>query len=391
MTPGVAVVLAGGGARGAYEAGVLSVLLPALEAHGMRPDLFMGTSAGAINAVGLASRAHLRATASSSAVLDLWREVHASSVFRGPLHGAFGKLFGRGHDARQARALLDTAPLARTLERVVDWDRLHANVGEDGIAAVGVVATSSCARHSTVFLEAAERLPRPPADAERAIVYVPTVLEARHVLASSAIPLLFPPVEIERPPEAAGWYFDGGVRLNTPIKPALALGAARVVVVATAPVEPEERPLPGHLAPVPGVGTAAARLLHAMLDDRMVEDLRTLALKNGPGLRGRVVPWLFGGPRGHDAGLLGRLVTEVLDGRAEGRGHRGPFRQLTRRALRRVLAGDPSRAELASYLYFDADFIEGAIRLGRRDAEMSLGPGGAPVWHDSRITRAPSA
>lgn len=101
MTPGVAVVLAGGGARGAYEAGVLSVLLPALEAHGMRPDLFMGTSAGAINAVGLASRAHLRATASSSAVLDLWREVHASSVFRGPLHGAFGKLFGRGHDSRR--------------------------------------------------------------------------------------------------------------------------------------------------------------------------------------------------------------------------------------------------------------------------------------------------
>jgi NTE family protein len=356
----------------------------------MRPDLFVGTSAGAINAVGFASLMHLGAARSSSAVLDLWREVHASSVFRGPLRTALGKLPGRGYDPGHARGLLDTAPLAGTLDRIVDWDRLHANIRDDGVGAVGVVATSSSARHSTVFFEAAGRVPFPSADRDRAIVYVPTVLDVRHVLASSAIPVLFPAVEIERPQAAAGWYFDGGVRLNTPIKPALAMGAQRVVVVATAPLEahePHRKQLP---APAPGICAAAARILHAMLDDRMVEDLQTLARKNESGVSDQVVPWLFGGPCGDDAGLLGRLVTEVLDGGA-GRGRRrGPLSKLTRQALGRALAGDPSRSELASYLYFDADFIEGSIRLGRRDAEMSLGPGRAPVWHEARVTGATS-
>lgn len=386
-----AIVLAGGGARGAYEAGVLSVLLPALDAEGMRPDVLVGTSAGAINAVGFASLDHLGAAGSSAAVLDLWREVHARSVFRGPLHTALGKLAGPGRGARHAGALLDTTPLIGTLDRIVDWDRLHANVreatgGERGIAAVGVVATSSSTRHSTVFLEAAPHLSCPPPDRNRAIVYVPTALDASHVLASSAIPVLFPAVEIERPEPAAGWYFDGGVRLNTPIKPALAMGAGRVLVVATAPADAPVAAPHRPSSPPPGLAGAAAQLLYAMLDDRMVEDLHTLALKNEPGADGVVVPWLFGGPRGDDAGLLGRLVCEVLDGSAAGPARRrGPLSTLTRRALGRMLAGDPSRAELASYLFFDADFIEGSIRLGRRDAERSLGPGGAPVWHDSRV------
>lgn len=384
MTSRFAVVLAGGGARGAYEAGVLSVFLPALEAQGMRPDVFVGTSAGAINAVGFASLNHLGAAGSSAAVVDLWREAHAASVFRAPFRTALGRLGASGRHRVHAGGLLDTTPLRGTLERIIDWDRLHANVGSDGIAAVGVVATSSATRRSTVFLEAAPCLPCPPPDRGRAILYVPTALEACHVLASSAIPLLFPPVEVQRPAAAAGWYVDGGIRLNTPIKPALALGAKRVLVVATAPAEGPVAGPHDPSTPPPGICAVAAGLLHAMLDDRMVEDLQTLALKNGPGGRGHVVPWLFAGPRGENAGLLGRLVIEVLDGRMCGSArHRGPLSRLTRRALGRILAGDRSRAELASYLLFDAEFIDGAIRLGRRDADRSLGPDLSPVWHDA--------
>lgn len=384
-----AVVLAGGGARGAYEAGVLSVLLPALEAQGMRADVFVGTSAGAINAVGFASFHHKGAVGASEEALDIWRDVHARAVFRGPLHTALGRLTGSGPP--HAGALLDTTPLTGTLTSVVDWDALHANIGAGGdnrLTAVGVVATSSSTRHSTVFLEGAPGLDCPEPDRNRAIVYVPTALDARHVVASSAIPVLFPAVEIERPEAAAGWYFDGGVRLNTPIKPALALGAKRVVVVATAPPDPPVGVAHTATSPAPGIAAAAAQLLYAMLDDRMVEDLHTLALRNQPGTAGEVVPWIFGGPRGDDAGFLGRLVVEVLDGVGTGR-RRAPLATLTRRTLRRMLGTDPNRAELASYLFFDTDFMDGSIRLGQRDARRSLGPDGAPVWHDPR--RAGSA
>ena len=392
MTSTFAVVLAGGGARGAYEAGVLSVLLPALEAGGMRPDVFVGTSAGAINAVGFASLNHRGAADSSAEVLNLWREVHAGAVFRGPVRTALRRLVGSRRRPRHAGALLDTTPLVATLERLVDWDRLHANVGDTdgGIAAVGVVATSSSTRHSTVFLEAAPGVECPPPDRTRAIVYVPTALDAHHVLASSAIPVLFPAVEVERPVSAAGWYYDGGVRLNTPIKPALALGAHRVLVVATAPADAPVSTRHDPSAPPPGVAAAAAQLLYAMLDDRMVEDLHALAVRNEPGVEGQVVPWLFGGPDGDDAGMLGRLVREFLDGTAGGpRRRRGPLSSLTRRTLRRVLASDPSRAELASYLFLDTDFIEGSIRLGQRDGERSLGHDGAPIWHDPRVAGTP--
>ncbi len=387
MTSTFAVVLAGGGARGAYEAGVLSVLLPALDAQGMRPDVFVGTSAGAINAVGFASLHHLGAAASSAAVLDLWREVHAGSVFRPPLRATLGRVTGRADGRRRARGLLDTAPLTATLERLVDWEQLHANVSE-GIT-VGVVATAAATRDSRVFLETPPGITPPPPDENRAITYVGTRLEARHVLASSAIPVLFPAVEVERPAAASGWYFDGGVRLNTPIKPATALGAGRVLVVATAPAESPAQTAHHYSSRPPGLAAGAAQLLYAMLDDRMAEDLRTLAKRNEPEADGAVIPWLFGGPRPDHAGLLGRLVCEVLEGTGPAsRRWRGTLSRLARRQAGRILGEDPSRAELVSYLFFDAEFIEGAIRLGRRDGERSLGPDGAPVWHDPGVTAA---
>jgi NTE family protein len=206
-------------------------------------------------------------------------------------------------------------------------------------------------------------------------------LDARHVLASSAIPALFPAVEVVSPAPAAGWYFDGGVRLNTPIKPALALGARRVLVVATSAADP---PLAGPVRPgrPPGIAGGAAELFYAMLADRMVEDLRALSSRNEPDVAGDRIPWLFGGPGRDDAGLLGRLVGDVLTGSAGGaRPRRSPLTRLTRRAVGRLLTADPNRAELVSYLFFDPEFIDAAIGLGRRDAEQSLGPGGVPVWN----------
>src|SRR5205823_1026797 len=151
----------------------------------------------------------------------------------------------------------------------------------------------------------------PPTDDKRGIDYVATPLREPHLLASAAIPTLFPAVEVREPEAARGWYFDGGTRLNTPIKPALKLGAERVVIVAL-----------NSIAPPPAVGSrrqpdaleGAGQLLQALLVDPLVQDLRTLAGINERLRRGsdaivagkRRVPYIFVAPR--DPQAVGRLA-----------------------------------------------------------------------------------
>jgi NTE family protein len=375
----MAVVLAGGGARGAYEAGALSVLLPAIEAEhdqlDRTPISFVGTSAGSINAVGFASLIHLGARAASDAVLDLWRQSTYRAVFR------------MGHGTERP---LDTAPLHATLNRLVDWGQLHENVRTGTVAAVAVVATSYSTLGTTVFVERHAAGLAPAPDLARGIEYVRTPLTAQHVVASSANPAAFPPVNLETSPGIGGWYADGGIRLNTPIKPAIDLGVKRVVVVATAPAERPVSPEPTRPPARPGVVGGAALMAYAVLDDRMVEDLQTLkrrnredSAKNLPDGEGQsdAIPYLFAGPPPADGRPLARLVSEVLAGAdVSPRSRHGFVARHARRKLGRYVAADAARGELASHMFFEPEFMEGAIRLGQRDARAGLAPDGSPDW-----------
>ncbi len=376
---GMAVVLAGGGARGAYEAGALSVLLPAIEAEQDRTDRkpisFVGTSAGSLNAVGFASLIHLGAKAASEAVLDLWRQSTYSSVFR----------MGRGSERP-----LDTAPLLATLNRLVDWNQLHENVRTGTVAAVAVTGTSYSTLGTTVFVEGGPG--GLVTDVVRGIEYVPTLLTARHVVASSANPA-FPSVWVETSPAIGAWYADGGIRLNTPIKPAMDLGVKRVVVVATAPAERPPVPEPVRPPPRPGVVGGTALIAYVVLDDRMVEDLHTLKRRNkeesattlpdGAGESDRI-PYLFTGPPPEDGRPLARLVSDVLAGTdLSPRSRHGFVARLARKKLGAYVAADPARGELASHMLFEPEFMEGAIRLGQRDARARLRPDGSPDWQDA--------
>ena len=376
---GVAVVVSGGGARGAYEGGVLAELLPALDAKGLRPNIFVGTSAGAINAVGFAAMSHLCPEEAAYEALKLWQGVRWSSVFRSPL-AALVAPRGGASGRRRAKALLDTTPLAATLGQVIDWDQLHVNV-DRGKVSVGVVATAAATRRSTVFLETAS-IAEPKTNECRSIDYVATRLEVGHVVASSAIPLAFPPVEVSQPSRANGWYVDGGLRLNTPLKPALDLLAKRLVVIATDPAETATDVRVAGAVPPPSAAGGLAHLLYALLTDRMVEDLRTLARKNegatGDAEEGYdAIRWLFAGPSPGSAGPLAELAGQVVQGRAPGqRRAAGP-----RQWVGSWLARDPGRLEVLTHLLFDPEFINGAIELGRRDARRSLDRFGLPVWN----------
>ena len=228
------------------------------------------------------------------------------------------------------------------------------------------------------------------------IEYVPARLGLDHVRASAAIPMLFPPVQIKDPASARGWYFDGGVRLNTPIKPALDLGAERLVIVATDSVSPATTEPGRHDASPPDFGDGALHMLQGALVDRLIEDVRMLGEINmffadsavAPGAaryrqaRGkppyRRVPYMLVAPQ--RPGAIGALAADVFRSRYRGiKGLRSPDLAL----LNRLLGGDsPTHGELLSYLLFDRDFIDELIAMGRADARRWLHspPGPDDPW-----------
>ncbi|GAA4491589.1 patatin-like phospholipase family protein [Rhodococcus olei] len=378
----VAVVVAGAGARGGYEAGVLSVLVPRLYNAGVETLTFVGTSAGAINATIFAALSHLPPDEQAQQALQIWRNITVSDVFRSPITGfpgIAGRFAGQLLQVPGVRLtnLLDTDPLRRTVQRAIDWGQLRTNT-TNGRCSLAVVATSGADDRTVVFVDRAGTTPVPPPDDERPIHYVAAQIMPEHVLASSAIPIVFPPVYVSKPETCEGWYLDGGIRLNAPLKPALALGADAIALVATHPEADPGTSAPPSGSP-PDVDDVVVRLIDAALVDRMIEDLRTLAKINAlvdstevespTGRPRKVIPFLPIGPPERPS--LGHLADEIFENqRLRDQGLMRMLRQAELRILGRALGGDgPRRGDLFSYLYFDKEFIEASIELGRHDAE----------------------
>jgi NTE family protein len=396
------VVIAGAGARGAYEAGAIAALLPALEADAGRPTIHVGTSAGAINVVLLAAYADEPADVAAEALTDFWRELRCHDIWRPLLRSAPGTLARYsaeflGLSRPRLVALLDTAPLLTSAQR---WqavvDRAHANVRAGIVRSVAVATTDVYRGRTVVFADLADGEELPPTDARRSIDYVRTPLSIAHLLASAAIPIAFPAIALPHP-AGQRWYSDGGVRLNTPLKPAIALGAERLVVVATHPQVPVDPDEPARDDLQPEVDDQLVNILDTVLVDRMIEDLKTLHTVNralrqaGPNAaepgssstprqRLREIPYVFVGPRRRDT--LGVLAGEVF---AE-----LPLRERLRPKscaadlglLRRLLAsGEGQRADdPLSYLFFHPAFTAAAIEAGARDGEARPVRGDGLPW-----------
>jgi NTE family protein len=419
----IAAVLPGGGARGAYEIGALSVLAPALAARGERVEIWCGTSVGAINAAALASFAHLDAQEQVDAALALWDALNKRDVIA-PIAGVGGlrmaaRLIGHalGIPGVGIASLLDPGPLAGSLDRWIDWERLAANVDAGVVRAACVVATSVSTGDPVAFVDSRAGAPRHIDDTIR---YAATRLTGEHVRASAAIPILFPTVEVTTPSDAHGHYVDGGTRLNSPIKPALNLGAERVIVIGLEPFElarstsahaggASRGPSAGGAreagrargtSRVSGGGRAAvplgpsltdvvANVLDGLLVDQVAQDLRRLAAINSFFVEDAVTgtvhsPRAYRLARGHQPyrpiayalvapqrrGAIGRLADEVFERRYGGL--RG-LRDLEYVGMARALGGSSrARGELLSFLLFDHVFISELIAMGRRDASRWL-------------------
>ena len=232
---------------------------------------------------------------------------------------------------------------------IVDWQALHQQVTDGTVGAVGAATTGRDGR-TVVFLDRHDTTRPLPRDDRRDIDYVdlPDGLSAPHMLASSAIPAIFPAQRITQPPEWTGWYYDGGVRLNTPLKPALALGLDHLVIVGTHPDTYDRATRPDPTMAGPEIDEAVVPIANQLMADQLVQDLQTLRRRNTlPG--STPMRHLFAGPPGFDT--LADLSRTTATGLS------------ATRVLRGMLAG-PARWELSSYLLFDPGYLTAAIEAG---------------------------
>jgi NTE family protein len=387
----VAVVLPGGGARGAYEVGALATLLPALQERGERVSIWCGTSVGAVNSAAFASFAHLPAVDQSERAAAPWTALRKHDVIA-PIVGIGGarmlmRLVGHtlGLPGVGLASLLDPSPLAGSLDRWIDWDRLEDNMAAGHMDAVCVVATLLATGKPVGFVAGDRGV---PSHVGNEIRYVKTRLRSEHVRASAAIPVLFPTVEVTTPRAASGHYIDGGTRLNSPIKPAVDLGADKVILVGFEPFGrgPEQ---PTAIRGRPSIADVAANVLDGLLVDQVAQDLRRVAAINsffvenhstGPigtprtyriarGLAPyRPISYALVAPKRR--GDIGRLAETISNQRYGGL--RG-MRSIDFAVMARVLgAAHRSRGELLSFLLFDEQFIAALIEMGKRDARRWL-------------------
>jgi NTE family protein len=365
------LVLMGGGARTAYQVGVLGAICAMLrlqpgQAEGSFPfQVLVGTSAGALNVSYLASGA-ARGLVAFDELRSFWLDLHCDDVYRleAPMWVRFSrllaavKLWGR---ARAQGAILDTMPLVDTLHRVISLAGIDAALQAKALDAVAITASSySTGVHWTFVHTDADRKHEAWHRPGRRAEFQPLTIE--HLMASSAIPFLFPatPLWVDGRREFFG---DGSMRQVSPISPAVHLGAHKVLVVGVG--QPERSGLgAGPSDREPGLGGIAAHAMASVFHDTLqgdVEQTQRLArtLQQLPREIAAVLPY-------RPIEVLAIQPTQSLD--AIARTHVRLLPPTVRRALGGLGALRNGGAALASYLLFEPAFVQALIALGEQDA-----------------------
>ena len=357
------LVLAGGGARAAYQVGVLQAIRDMLPEPKANPfPIICGTSAGAVNAGALAVHANHFGEAVEK-LLGVWRNFEPRHVYRADFPGVAansarwiaGFLFGAFIKNKRV-SLLDNRPLESLLARALDFSRIQGNIAAGALDAVAISCSGYTSGQSVSFFEGSEGL-QGWKRSQR--VGIRSRIQVEHLMASSAIPFLFPPYHVNRE-----FFGDGSMRQVAPVSPALHLGADRVVVIGTAKIRDAspERTRGDHF---PTLAQIAGHVMNSIFLDSLAVDLerlerinRTVSCSSPDALKKM-------GLTLHHVDVLVLTPSEPLDAIAvkHVRNLPGTIRFL----LRSVGVMRRGGANLASYLLFERGYCNELIALGYED------------------------
>ncbi len=353
------IVLSGGGARGAYQAGVMKAISEILESEQRKISVITGASAGAISASFLGSHWENPRIASEKLV-DLWSNIHAENVYKTDAF-SLGKIaakwvldtsFGSFTNKKMARSLLNTTPLKKLIGENISLEKIAQNLEEGHLESLSVTAMDYASATSISFVQAARNLPMWGRFRRRG---EQTQLTVDHVMGSSAIPLFFPPVQIGN-----RFFGDGCVRNTAPVSSAIHLGSEKIFVVSVR--RPDSLAPPIDIDYEPTIARVLGVIMNALLLDAIDLDMERLdrvnhtlsnvddAKHHSIGLRKIETFWLRPSV---DLGLLAS----------------GQFEQMPP-VIRYLLGGLGSSresSEITSYLLFEPEFCAKLVEIGYSD------------------------